>query len=210
MLVIPYVIEPTSSGERSFDIFSRLLEDRIIRLSGEVSEESANIVKAQIAFLDNKDSEKPILLYIDSPGGSCTAGLGIIDTMDAAKAKVYTICDGLAASMGAVILASGDKRFSTKNSTIMFHQASSGGFNGNIQDQRVSLEEMERINNLLIDIIIKNCGIKNREVYKKMTVNDLWLSPENALTNFGDFGAIDEIISPTKKKERTKNKSKKI
>ena len=209
-MIIPYVIEKTADGERSFDLFSRLLEDRIVRLCGEVTDESANIIKAEIAFLDNKDSSKPILFYIDSPGGSCTAGLGIIDTMDAAKAPVYTICDGFAASMGAAILSSGDKRFATKNASIMFHQAS-GRNEGNVQDQRVSFKEMERINNVLINIIIENCGLKKEE-YEKLTIRDCWLSSEQALNEFGAYGAIDEIIQPTKKKiriKKQKNKEKK-
>ncbi|MGL5915232.1 MAG: ATP-dependent Clp protease proteolytic subunit, partial [Culicoidibacterales bacterium] len=141
MAVIPYVIEQTSNGERSYDIYSRLLKDRIIMLSGEVETNMANAIVAQLLFLAAEDPKKPIHLYINSPGGSVTAGLAIYDTMKYIQPEVHTICLGIAASMGSFLLAAGDKRFALPNAEVMIHQPL-GGASGQASDVFIAAEHL--------------------------------------------------------------------
>lgn len=188
--IIPQVIDQIGSYERSADIYSRLLEDRIIFLDSEIDDAIANSVVAQLLYLESKDSTKDISLYINSPGGSVTAGLAIYDTIKFLKCDVSTICIGLAASMGAFILAAGTKgkRFALKNSTIMLHQAS-GGTEGNIQDQRVRLKYTEELNERLLRIEAANIG-KSYEELLKATERDFYMFADEAQK----YGVIDKVI----------------
>lgn len=204
--LIPYVVEQTNNGERSYDIFSRMLNDRIIFLTGEVRSDMASVICAQLHFLNSQDKTKPISIYIDSPGGSCSAGLSIIGTMNFIEAPVYTIVTGLAASMGAAILSAGEKRFALPDAEIMVHQASSGA-EGNVQDMVVSLEQTKAVNDRLAKIISKNCGLSEAE-YLKLTNRDYWMFPEQAI-NFGKYGIIDEIIQAKAIKREPKKVDKK-
>ncbi len=157
--LVPMVVEQTNRGERSYDIYSRLLEDRIVFLTGEVNDLSADIVIAQLLYLEGKDPEKDISLYINSPGGSVTAGMGIYDTMNYIKCDVQTICVGMAASMGAFLLSSGakGKRFSLPNSEIMIHQPM-GGANGQASDIAIQAEHILKIKKRMNTILAKNCN----------------------------------------------------
>lgn len=187
---VPYVIERTDAGERSYDIYSRLLKDRIVMLEGEVNDHMINAAIAQLLFLNNEDNTKPIYIYINSPGGSCTAGLALIDVMNYVKAPIYTVVTGMAASMGAAILSAGEKghRYALPNSSILCHQ-SSGGEQGNIQDARVRMRYWEELNTRLAKIISTNCGME-LEKYLDATIRDCWMFPEEGLK----FGIIDEIL----------------
>lgn len=189
--LVPYVIERTNEGERSYDLYSRLLQDRIVFIQGEVNDASMNVAIGQLLFLNNQDNTKPIFMYINSPGGSCTAGLALIDTMKLIKAPVYTICVGMAASMGAAILSCGEKghRYVLPNSTVMVHQ-SSGGEQGNIQDARVGMKYWEQLNDRLAKIIADNCGITVKK-YLNSTVRDCWMFPEDAIK----FGIVDKVLN---------------
>ena len=159
MAMIPYVIEQTSRGERSYDIYSRMLKDRIIFLGDEIDDHVANLVVAQLLFLDAEDSEKDINLYINSPGGSVTAGLAILDTMNYIKADVSTICVGLAASMGAVLLSSGakGKRFALPNAEIMIHQPS-GGAQGQATEIKIAAEHILKTKKKMNEMLAANTG----------------------------------------------------
>ena len=190
MSLVPYVIEQTSRGERSYDIFSRLLKDRIIFLGEEVSDATAGLVVAQLLFLEAEDPAKDIHFYINSPGGSVTAGMAIYDTMNFVKCDVSTTCIGMAASMGAFLLAGGKKgkRFALPNAEIMIHQPSSGT-EGKVTDQEITLRESIFVKKRLAEIFAERTGKTLKQVEKDMD-RDNWMSAEEALT----YGIVDEII----------------
>ena len=189
--LVPYVIEQTSKGERSYDIYSRLLKERIIFLSEEVNDVSASLVVAQLLFLDAEDPGKDIHLYINSPGGSVTAGMAIFDTMKYIKSDVCTICIGMAASMGAFLLAAGKKgkRYALPNSTIMIHQPL-GGVQGQASDIKIHTEYLLKIKEKLNRILSENTG-KPLEQVEKDTDRDNFLSAEEAK----EYGLIDEVMN---------------
>ncbi len=191
MSLVPYVVEQTSRGERSYDIFSRLLNDRIIFLGEEVTDVSANLVVAQLLYLEAQDPDKDIQFYINSPGGSVTAGMAIYDTMQYIKADVSTICIGLAASMGAFLLAAGTKgkRFALPNSEIMIHQPS-GGFQGQATDIRIHAQNILRIKDNLNKILAQNTG-KPLDVVAAACERDNFMSAQEAL----EFGLVDKVIT---------------
>ncbi len=188
--VVPYVIENTGKGERSYDIYSRLLEDRIIFLTGEINDAVADAIVAQLIYLEGKDPNKDICLYINSPGGSVTAGLAIYDTMNYIKCDVSTICIGLAASMGAFLLSSGTKgkRYALANSEIMIHQPL-GGAQGQASDIKIQADHIIKIKHRLNKILSENSG-KPLEQVEKDTDRDNYLSAEDAK----EYGLIDEIF----------------
>lgn len=188
--VIPYVIENTGKGERSYDIYSRLLEDRIIFLTGEIDDSVADAVVAQLILLESRDPEKDICLYINSPGGSVTAGLAIYDTMNYIKCDVSTICIGLAASMGAFLLSSGTKgkRYALPNSEIMIHQPL-GGAQGQASDVKIQADHIIKTKHRLNTILANNCDRPYEEV-EKDTDRDNYLSAQDAK----EYGLIDEIF----------------
>ena len=188
--VVPYVVEQTGKGERSYDIYSRLLEDRVIFLTGEINDAVADTVVAQLIYLEAKDPNKDICLYINSPGGSVTAGLAIYDTMNYIKCDVSTICIGLAASMGAFLLSSGaiGKRYALPNSEVMIHQPL-GGAQGQASDIKIQAEHIIRTKYRLNKILAKNSG-KPIEQVEKDTDRDNYLSAEEAK----EYGLIDEIL----------------
>ena len=189
--LVPYVIEQTSRGERSYDIYSRLLKDRIIFLGEEVTDVSANIVMAQLLFLEAEDPEKDIHLYINSPGGSVTAGMAIYDTMQYIKCDVETICMGMAASMGAFLLAGGTKgkRLALPNAEIMIHQPS-GGAQGQATEIQIAAEHILRTKKNLNRILSENTG-QPLEVIQADTERDNFMTAEEAKA----YGLIDEVIS---------------
>ena len=191
MSLVPYVIEQTSRGERSYDIYSRLLNDRIIFLGEEVTDVSANIVMAQLLFLEAEDPEKDIHLYINSPGGSVTAGMAIYDTMQYIKCDVETICMGMAASMGAFLLAGGTKgkRLALPNAEIMIHQPS-GGAQGQATEIQIAAEHILRTKKNLNRILSENTG-QPLEVIQADTERDNFMTAEEAKA----YGLIDEVIS---------------
>jgi ATP-dependent Clp protease protease subunit len=195
MTLIPYVIEQTSKGERSYDIYSRLLKDRIIFVGGEVEDEMADSVVAQLIFLEAEDPDKDIFMYINSPGGSVTAGMAIYDTMQYVRCPVSTICIGMAASMGAFLLAAGQKgkRKALPNSEIMIHQVS-GGARGQATDIIIQAEHIAKMKKRMNEILAERTG----QPVKKVTADterDNFMSAEEAL----EYGLIDEII-PAKEK----------
>ena len=192
--LVPVVIEETSRGERSFDIYSRLLKERIVLPCDEVNDVTASLVVAQLLFLDSEDPTKDIQLYINSPGGSVTAGLAIYDTMQLVRADVSTICMGMAASMGAFLLAGGakGKRYVLPNAEVMIHQPS-GGSQGQATDIKIQAEHILATKERLNRILAENTG-KPIEVIEKDTDRDNWLTAEEAVA----YGLVDEII--TKKK----------
>lgn len=188
--VVPYVVEQTGKGERSYDIYSRLLEDRIIFLTGEINDAVADAVVAQLIFLEGKDPNKDICLYINSPGGSVTAGMAIYDTMNYIKCDVSTICIGLAASMGAFLLSSGakGKRFALPNSEIMIHQPL-GGAQGQASDIKIQADHIIKTKHKLNQILSQNSG-KPYEQVEKDTDRDNYLSAQEAK----EYGLIDQIF----------------
>ena len=190
MSLVPYVIEQTSRGERSYDIYSRLLKERIIFLGEEVNDVSASVIVAQLLFLEADDPDKDIQLYINSPGGSVTAGLAIYDTMQYIKCDVSTVCIGMAASMGAFLLAGGakGKRFALPNAEIMIHQPS-GGAQGQATDIQIVAEQILRTKKKLNEILAANTG-KPLEVIQQDTERDNFMSAEEAK----EYGLIDEVI----------------
>ena len=192
MNLIPYVVEQTSKGERSYDIFSRLLKDRIVFLGGEVTDDSANLIIAQMLFLEMEDPDADIMFYINSPGGSVTAGMAIYDTMQYLRCEVSTVCVGMAASMGAFLLAAGakGKRKALPNAEIMIHQPL-GGAQGQASDIAIHAEQILRNKKKLNEILAKNTG-KPLEVLEADTDRDHFLTAEEAR----DYGLIDEIIAP--------------
>lgn len=191
MSLVPYVVEQTSRGERSYDIYSRLLKDRIIFLGEEVNETTASLVVAQLLFLESEDPEKDIHLYINSPGGMVTAGLAIYDTMQFIKCDVSTICIGLAASMGAFLLSGGakGKRFALPNAEIMIHQPS-GGAKGQATEIEIAAENILKTKKRLNEILAANTGKPYEEVVKD-TERDHYLSAEEAK----EYGLVDSIIT---------------
>ena len=191
MSLVPYVIEQTSRGERSYDIYSRLLKDRIIFLGEEVTDVSANIVMAQLLFLEAEDPEKDIHFYINSPGGSVTAGMAIYDTMQYIKCDVETICMGMAASMGAFLLAGGTKgkRLALPNAEIMIHQPS-GGAQGQATEIQIAAEHILRTRQNLNKILSENTG-QPLDVIRIDTERDNFMTAEEAKA----YGLIDEVIS---------------
>ena len=190
-MLIPMVVEQTNRGERSYDIYSRLLEDRIIFLDGEITSQTANLVIAQLIYLEGKDPDKDIMMYINSPGGRVVAGMAIYDTMNYIKCDVCTICVGMAASMAAILLSSGarGKRFALPNSEVMIHQPL-GGFQGQASDIKIHAEHMmktkQRINKLLSD----NTGMPI-ETIERDTDRDNYMSAEEAKK----YGLIDKIYA---------------
>ena len=194
MSLVPYVIDQTSRGERSYDIYSRLLKDRIIFLGEEVTDVSANIVVAQLLFLEAEDPGKDIQLYINSPGGSVTAGMAIYDTMNYIKSDVSTICIGMAASMGAFLLSGGTKgkRFALPNAEIMIHQPS-GGSRGMASDMKIVADQILKTKQKLNEILAKNTG-KPIDVIERDTDRDNYMTAQEAL----EYGLIDSIIENRK------------
>ena len=187
---IPYVVEQTGRGERSYDIFSRLLKDRIIMLSGEVNDVTANLVVAQLLFLESEDPDKDIYLYINSPGGSITSGMAIYDTMGFVKSPISTICIGMAASMASVLLASGDKgkRFILPNSEVMIHQPL-GGVNGQATEIKIVADRILYLRNKLNKILSDKTGKDISEI-EKDTERDYYLNASDAL----EYGLVDKIL----------------
>lgn len=196
MSLVPMVVEQTGRGERSYDIFSRLLKDRIIMLSGEVNDDSANLVVAQLLFLESEDPDKDIYLYINSPGGSITAGMAIYDTMQYVKADVSTICIGMAASMGAFLLSSGakGKRFALPNSEIMIHQPL-GGFKGQATDIDIHARRILKIKDTLNEILSENTK-QPLDKIKKDVERDYFMGAAEAK----EYGLVDEVIKRHEKK----------
>jgi len=188
--MIPSVLEKTKYGERAYDIYSRLLKDRIIFLTGPVTDENANTVIAQMLFLASQDAEKEIQLYINTPGGSVTAGLAIYDTMQYVKCPVATICFGLAASMGAVLLASGEKekRFALPNSEVLLHQVA-GGVQGQATEIEITAKQIIKIKNKLSKILSDHTGQPLQKV-ENDTERDFYLTAQEAK----EYGLIDQVI----------------
>ncbi|GHU14746.1 ATP-dependent Clp protease proteolytic subunit [Alphaproteobacteria bacterium] len=199
--LIPMVVEQTSRGERSFDIYSRLLKERIVFLTGEVEDNSASVICAQLLFLESEDPKKDIFFYINSPGGVVTSGMSIYDTMQYITPEVTTLCLGQAASMGSLLLAAGapGKRFSLPNSRIMIHQPS-GGFRGQASDIEIHAKEILSLRTRLNKIYVKHTGKSLHEIEKAMD-RDNFMPPEDAKK----FGLIDEIIEkrPLPEKDKT-------
>jgi ATP-dependent Clp protease protease subunit len=189
--LIPTVIEPTHQGERAFDIYSRLLRDRIIFVS-EITPESANLIVAQMLFLQSEDSKKPIYMYINSPGGDISAGMAIIDTMNFVKPEIHTICIGMAASMGAVILSQGSdgKRFALPNSEVMIHQPLTG-VEGQASDVVIRAEHIVKSKNKLYEMMANKSKKKSQKEIEKDTDRNHWMGAQEAK----DYGLIDEIIT---------------
>ncbi len=194
MSLIPYVVEQTSRGERSYDIYSRLLKDRIIFLGEEVTDVAASIIVAQLLFLEAEDPEKDIHLYINSPGGSVTAGLAIYDTMQYIKCDVATYCMGMAASMGSFLLSGGKKgkRFAMPNAEIMIHQPS-GGARGQATEIQIAAEHILRTRKRLNQILSENTG-QPLEIIERDTERDNFMSADEAK----EYGLIDEVITNRK------------
>lgn len=189
--LVPTVVEETNKGERAYDIYSRLLTDRIVFLGEQVNSQTANLVVAQLLFLANEDPKRDIKLYINSPGGSVYDGLAIIDTMNYIKPDVQTIGIGLQASMGAMLLSSGakGKRFVLPNSRVMIHQPSYGTGQAKVTDQEIELREGLYLKQRLVEILAKNTGKASKQVEKDMD-RDNWMSAEEAKA----YGIVDEII----------------
>ncbi len=192
--VIPYVIEKSNHGERSYDIYSRLLKERIVFLGSGVNDDVANSIIAQLLFLEKEDSSKDIMFYINSPGGSVSAGLAIYDTMQHIKAPVSTVCIGLAASMGSVLLAAGEKgkRFILPNSEVMIHQVL-GGAEGQASDIEIAARHILRTKKKLDAILALHTGQDETKIHKD-TDRDNWMTAEEAIK----YGLVDKIIKPTK------------
>lgn len=197
--LVPMVVEQSKGGERAFDIYSRLLRERIIFLIGPVEDQMANIIVAQMLFLQADNPEKEISLYINSPGGSVTAGMSIYDTMKFIENPVHTLCLGQACSMGAFLLSSGDERRALPNSRIMIHQPL-GGFQGQATDMEIHMEEMIRIKKTLTEILAENCN-KPYQKLKEDCERDYFMSAAEAK----EYGLIDAVVNP-KKKTKTKTK----
>lgn len=198
MNYIPYVIEQTGRGERSYDIYSRLLKERIIFLGSEVNDMVANLITAQLLFLESEDAEKDIYLYINSPGGSVTAGLAIYDTMNYVRPDVATVCIGQAASMGAVLLAGGaaGKRSALPHARVMIHQPL-GGFQGQASDIQIQAMEIDRIKKILNEILSKHSGQTVKSI-EKDSDRDKFLSAEEAKK----YGIIDQVFEHRKEIEK--------
>ena len=193
-MLIPYVVDQTGNGERSYDIYSRLLEDRIVFISGEIDDATANTVVAQLIYLEAKNPEKDICVYINSPGGSVTAGMAIYDTMRYVKCDVSTICVGLAASMGAFLLAAGTKgkRFCLPNSEVMIHQPL-GGAKGQASDIEITAKHIIRTKKKMIEMLSKNSGQPIKKVEKDVD-RDYYMSATEAV----EYGIVDKVITREK------------
>jgi len=204
MSLVPYVIEQTSRGERSYDIYSRLLKERIIFLGEEVNEVTASLVVAQLLFLESEDTDKDIQLYINSPGGSVTAGMAIYDTMRYIKCDVSTICIGMAASMGAFLLAGGTKgkRLALPNAEIMIHQPL-GGAQGQATEIEIAAKHILRTKQKLNTILAQNCG-QPYDIVAADTERDNWKSAEEAM----EYGLIDRVITDRTEQYEDKDKNK--
>jgi ATP-dependent Clp protease protease subunit len=191
MSYIPYVVEQTGRGERSYDIYSRLLKDRIIMLSGEVNDQVASSIVAQLLFLEAQDPDKDIYFYINSPGGVITSGLSMFDTMNYIKPDIVTICIGQAASMGAFLLASGTKgkRYALQNARIMIHQPS-GGAQGQSTDIQIQAQEIQRLKDTLNQILAEKTGKKAKQI-EKDTERDNFMSASEAV----EYGLIDKVLT---------------
>ena len=189
-MLVPMVIESSARGERAFDIYSRLLKDRIIFLGDAIEDNVANLIIAQLLFLESEDPEKDIQLYINSPGGVVTSGMAIYDTMQYLRAPVSTICIGQAASMGAVLLAAGakGKRYALPNSRVMIHQGS-GGFRGNTPDVEIQMREMLHLTDQLMHVLAEHTGQEYEKV-RRDSERDYFMSAEDAKT----YGLIDEVF----------------
>ena len=198
---IPVVVEHSSRGERAYDIYSRLLKDRIVFIGGPINDDVANVVVAQLLFLESEDPDKDIHLYINSPGGVVTAGLAIYDTMQYIKPDVSTICIGQCASMGSLLLAAGakGKRFALPQSRIMIHQPH-GGAQGQSTDIQIQAKEIERLREIGNDILVNATG-KDRETVIKDTERDNFMSAEEAKA----YGLIDEVITNRSQKKKSKD-----
>ncbi len=190
-VLVPYVIEHTARGERSYDIFSRLLRERIVFLGGEIDDDLANLVTAQLLFLEAEDPTREINLYINSPGGSVTAGLAIYDTIQFIKCDLSTLCVGQAASMAAVLLAAGTKgrRYALPHSRVLIHQLS-GGFRGQATDIEIQAREALRLREALNNILVQHTGQTPKKI-EKDTDRDTFLGPQEAV----EYGLIDEILT---------------
>ncbi len=189
-ILVPIVIEKTQFGERAYDIYSRLLKDRIIFVGGSIDDHVANLIMAQLLFLESENQTKDIQMYINSPGGSVSAGLAIYDTMRHIKPNVSTICIGMAASMGAFLLAGGEKgkRFALPNARVMIHQVM-GGVEGQAADIEIEAKEILRIKKLMNEILAKNTGQKLDNIEKDTDRNN-WMSPDEARS----YGLIDKVL----------------
>jgi ATP-dependent Clp protease protease subunit len=189
-ILVPFVVEQTGRGERSYDIYSRLLKDRIVFLGGQINDEVSNLITAQLLFLESEDPEREINMYINSPGGSVTAGLAIYDTMQFVKPPVSTLCVGQAASMGALLLAAGSKgkRYALPHARIMIHQLS-GGFEGQAADIDIQAREALRLRDVTNQILAQHTG-QNLKKLEKDTDRDNFLSAQQAV----EYGLIDEVI----------------
>jgi ATP-dependent Clp protease protease subunit len=196
--LVPVVIEQTNRGERSYDIYSRLLKDRIIFLGTPVDDQVANVIIAQLLFLESDDPDKEINLYINSPGGSVSAGMGIYDAMQHIKAPVNTTVVGLAASMGALLLAAGTgKRYALPNARVMIHQPHLSGVGGQVTDIEITAREALRTKELMAEILAKHTG-QSIERIKADTERDRWLSADEAKA----YGLVDEVVHPRDKASR--------
>lgn len=193
--VIPMVVDQTSRGERSYDIYSRLLKDRIVFIGEEITDPLANLVIAQILFLEKEDSDKDVDIYINSPGGSVTAGLAIYDVIQHVKCDVATVCVGVAASMATALLVAGTKgkRYAMPNARIMIHQTS-GGYRGTMTDARIYLDEMGKMFDTYVRILAEQTG-KDPDQIRKDCDRDYWMSSDEAK----EYGLIDELIYGKKK-----------
>ena len=192
--LVPMVVEQTSRGERSYDIYSRLMQDRIVLLGGEVNDDSANLIVAQLLFLQAQDAKKPVSMYVNSPGGSVTAGLAIYDTMQFISCPVHTYCIGQAASMGAVLLTAGEKghRFALPNARIMIHQPW-GGAEGKASDIEITCQEILRLKQKLNEILAAHSGQPMEQVVRD-TDRDHFMGAEEARA----WGLIDQVLVPKK------------
>ena len=201
-MLIPIVVEQTNRGERSFDIYSRLLKERIIFIGEQVEDNMANTVIAQLLFLESEDTEKPITVYINSPGGSVTAGLAIYDTMQYIKPDVSTLCMGQASSMGALLLAAGakGKRLALPNSRIMIHQPL-GGVQGQATDIEIQANEIMKIKNTIHNILVDHTG-QPIEKIREDTERDYFMSADQAM----EYGIVDRVIKAREIKEEIKDK----
>ncbi|MDZ7671967.1 MAG: ATP-dependent Clp endopeptidase proteolytic subunit ClpP [Halanaerobiales bacterium] len=198
--LIPMVVEQTNRGERSYDIYSRLLKDRIVFLGSQVTDDIANVIIAQLLFLEAEDPDKDIYIYINSPGGSVTAALAIYDTMQYIKPDVVTICMGQAASAGALLLASGtkDKRYALPYSRVMIHQPA-GGVQGKASDAEVHINELMRIKEVLNEILSKHTGQSVEKISQDVD-KDYFMTSEKAV----EYGIIDKVITRSEMKDQQK------
>jgi ATP-dependent Clp protease protease subunit len=194
MSLIPYVIEQTSKGERSYDLFSRLLRDRIVFINGPISTEMSHVIVAQLLFLESENPDKDISIYLNSPGGEVTAGMAILDTMNFVKPDIVTVATGQVCSMGSLLASSGTrgKRFMLPNARHMIHQVSSGS-RGTAIDMKIALEETLRLNKTLTEIYVKNTGRTYEELEKDMS-RDYYMTSQESV----DYGLADEVVDKRK------------